>query len=93
MSDSNLVKNVEKWCEIDNSFISSRFGTALLWFIVVFITMIVILYITKPNIVLKKDSDGEYKDEIDFSKIFIASTIVGLIIGIIGYLLKNKCVA
>lgn len=88
---SNLVEGVEAWCAIDNSFISTKLGTALLWFIVSFIVVLVVLYITKPAIVMKKNEDGEIKDEVDFVKIFMGGTIVGIIIGIIGFILKGKC--
>jgi len=88
---SNLVEGVEAWCVIDNSFISTKLGTALLWFIVSFIVVLVVLYITKPVIVMKKDDNGEIKDEVDFVKIFMGGTIVGIIIGIIGFILKGKC--
>ena len=86
-----LVQDVEQWCALDNSFISTKLGTALLWFIVSFVVTIVILYIIKPQIIKKKDDEGEVKDEVDFTKIFIAATIVGIIIGIIGFILKGKC--
>lgn len=91
MDKPDLVKDVEQWCSIDNSFISTKLGTALLWFIVSFVVTIVILYVVKPQIIKKKGADGTVKDEIDFTKIFIASTIVGMIIGIIGFILKGKC--
>lgn len=86
-----LVEDAEAWCSIDKSFISSRLGTALLWFVVIFIIMIVVLYITQPSIIKKKNDDGTTKDEVDFIKIFIAATIVGVIIGIIGYIIKGRC--
>lgn len=92
MGDKSLLEeDVKNFCSLNDSFMNSRLGTALLWFIVVFIVMIVALYITKPNVVMKKGSDGMLKDEVDFVKIFIYSTIVGLVIGIIGFLLKNRC--
>lgn len=86
-----LVRDVEQWCVMDKSFISTKLGTALLWFIVSFIIVIVILYVVKPQIIKKKDANGDIKDEVDFTKIFIASTIVGMIVGIIGFILRGKC--
>lgn len=86
-----LVKTVEQWCTIDRSFVSTRFGTALLWFIVVFIIMIVVLYVIQPQIVKKKDETGAVKDEVDFIKVFMGATIIGIIVGIIGFIIRGKC--
>lgn len=91
MDKPDLVKSVETWCALDNSFISTKLGTALLWFIVSFVVTIVILYVVKPQIIKKKEADGTVKNEVDFTKIFISSTIVGIIVGIIGFILKSKC--
>jgi len=61
-----------------------------IWFAVIAVISIIILVFWKPEIVQKKDVNGEPIDEIDSPKIVLASFIVSLTFIIIIYLVTSS---
>jgi uncharacterized membrane protein YcgQ (UPF0703/DUF1980 family) len=70
------------------SFCLSKLGVALLTSIVIFI----ILLILQPKYVLKKPTDNEPYQKINFFVVLVISLIAGLLVYFIPSTIKNSCV-
>ncbi len=67
------------------------FWTLFVWFIIILIVVCILLFIFKPNFVLKTDEDGNTIDEIDNGKAFGWSVFIALILVLIFWLFSSCC--
>lgn len=93
-AQTDLGKTADSWCgacSLKRSFLETRVGTSLLWFLIIFVITFVIFYIVMPDMVKERDNNGDIIAHVDLIRLLYVSLFAGLIAGIIGFLVRSKC--
>ena len=81
----------KEWCVNKKNFVNTRLGTFLIFFTVSLIISSAVLYVLNPIFLQTKGGDGNATGDVSMVKLFITSSIIGIIFGFIGYMVKSNC--